>query len=128
MEPLLVSRAVMDEYAVRILIGTSPSAASALELSLRLGIPIAACYRRIRELETMGLLVRDGEVHSRNGKDRQLYRSRLRAVTVAFEDGRLRARVELLATKAGEAASASEETWGPKPSEPQPGARPREVL
>jgi len=32
---------------------------------------------------------------SRNGKGLQLYRSRLRSVRIAFEDGKLRARVEL---------------------------------
>lgn len=93
MEPLRVSQTVMDEYSARILLGTSERAASALELSHRFGIPIAACYRRIRQLETMGLVFCEKALPSRNGKGLQLFRSRLQSVRVALEEGKLRARV-----------------------------------
>src|SRR5947208_3337455 len=54
MEPLQLSQTVMDEYSARILMGTFERPVSALELSRRFGIPIAACYRRIKELEGVG--------------------------------------------------------------------------
>lgn len=95
MEPLRVSQTVMDEYSARILLGTSSRAASALDLSRRFGIPIAACYRRIRQLEDLGLVYCERALPSRNGKGLQLFRSRVRSVRVALEDGTLRARVEL---------------------------------
>jgi len=56
MQPLELSQSVMDEYSARILLGTFERAASAHELSRRFAIPIAACYRRIKELEGMGLV------------------------------------------------------------------------
>src|SRR5205807_3082289 len=95
MEPLQLSQTVMDEYSARILMGTFERPVSALELSRRFGIPIAACYRRIKELEGLGLVYVEAALPSRNGKGLQLYRSRLRSVRIAFEDGKLRARVEL---------------------------------
>jgi DNA-binding Lrp family transcriptional regulator len=95
MEPLQLSQTVMDEYSARILMGTGERSASALELSRRFGIPIAACYRRIKELEGLGLVYCEREVPSRNGKGLQMFRSRLRSVRITLEDGNLRARVEV---------------------------------
>lgn len=95
MEPLQLSEIIMDEYSVRILLGTFERAASAIELSRRFGIPIAACYRRIKQLEGHGFVHCEQEVPSRNGKGIQLFRSRLKSVQIALEDGNLRARVEI---------------------------------
>jgi len=86
---------VMDEYSARILMGTFERPVSALELSRRFGIPIAACYRRIKELEGLGLVYCEQELPSRNGKGLQLFRSRLKSVRISLEDGNLRARVEV---------------------------------
>ncbi|HEX9340854.1 MAG TPA: hypothetical protein VF992_06765 [Thermoplasmata archaeon] len=95
MQPLRVSQTIMDEYSARILLGTSSGPVSAIELSRRFGIPIAACYRRIKDLEGLGLMFCERELPSRNGKGLQLFRSRLKSVRISLEDGRLSARVEL---------------------------------
>jgi hypothetical protein len=95
MEPLQLSQTVMDGYSARILMGTFTRAASALELSRQFGIPIAACYRRIKELEGLGLVYCERELPSRNGKGLQLFRSRLKSVRISLEDGNLHARVEV---------------------------------
>lgn len=95
MQPLELSQTVMGEYSARILLGTFERPASALELSRRFQIPIAACYRRIKELEGLGLVYCERELPSRNGKGLQLFRSRLKSVRIALEDGNLRARVEV---------------------------------
>lgn len=95
MEPLQLSQTIMDEYSARILLGTFDRAHSALDLSRRFGIPIAACYRRIKDLEEMGLVYCERELPSRNGKGLQLFRSRLKSVRIALEEGKLRARVEI---------------------------------
>lgn len=95
MQPLELSQTVMDEYSSRILMGTFDRSASALELSRQFGIPIAACYRRIKELEVLGLVFCERELPSRNGKGLQLFRSRLKSVRISLEDGNLRARVEV---------------------------------
>lgn len=93
MQAFEVSQTVMDPYSARILLGTWEQATSALDLSHRFGIPIAACYRRIRELEGMGLVYCEKALPSRNGKGLQLFRSRLKSVRVSLEDGRLTASI-----------------------------------
>jgi Winged helix-turn-helix DNA-binding len=95
LEALELSQHVMDAYAARILLATFDRSVSALELSRKFHIPIAACYRRIRDLETMGLVYCESSTPSRNGKGLQLFRSRLKSVRVVLEEGRLKARVEL---------------------------------
>ncbi|HKW43512.1 MAG TPA: winged helix-turn-helix transcriptional regulator [Thermoplasmata archaeon] len=95
MQPLQMSQTVMNDYAARILLATFERSASAIELSRRFGIPIAACYRRINELEALGLVYCEHELPSRNGRGLQLFRSRLKSVRIALEDGRLHARVEV---------------------------------
>src|SRR5437879_12808570 len=58
-------------------------------------MPIAACYRRIKELDGLGLVYCEQELPSRNGKGLQLFRSRLKSVRISLEDGNLRARAEV---------------------------------
>src|SRR5207245_140131 len=94
MQALQVSQTIMDEYSARILLGTFDHPVSALDISRRFAIPIAACYRRIKELEGLGLVYVEAALPSRNGKGLQPYRSRLRSVRTAFEDGHLPARLE----------------------------------
>ncbi len=85
----------MDPYSARILLGTSERAVSALDLSRRFQIPIAACYRRIRQLERLGLVFCEQALPSRNGKGLQLFRSRLRSMRIVLEEGKLKALVIL---------------------------------
>src|SRR2546430_16766203 len=94
MEPLQLSQTVMDEYSARILMGTFEQSVSALELSRRFGIPIAACYRRTKEVGGLGLVYCAREVASPNGKGLQLFRSRLTSVPGSLADGQLSARAE----------------------------------
>src|SRR5437660_11835252 len=94
MEPLQLSQTVMDEYSARILMGTFERPVSALELSRRFGLPIAACYRRIKELVELGLLYCEQDLPSRNAIGLQLLRSRLQPRRITLADGNLRARVE----------------------------------
>ncbi len=110
----------MDEYCTRILLGTFDRPASAIDLCRRFGIPIAACYRRIKELEGLGLVYRERTQSSRNGRGLQLYRSRLRSVRVAFEEGKLRARVELGPTGAAPENEVTEQVVNLR--EPSPSA------
>ncbi len=106
MQALELSQAVLDPYSARILLGTCRGSASALDLSRRFGIPIAACYGRIRQLERMGLVYCERALPSRNGKGLQLFRSRLKSVRVVLEDGALRAVIVL---EDGENSQASEQ-------------------
>ena len=95
MEAFRMSRAVLDGYAARILIGTSEHGSTANELSERYSIPIAACYRRIRRLETLGLVYCEAERSTPAGKRIQVFRSAVRSARVALEGGRLMASIDI---------------------------------
>lgn len=105
-------RAALDFHALRILAATDERECSAFDLSRRFGIPIVACYRRLRELEDLGLVTCLRTITSAPGHRVRLFRSRLRSARITFEDGRLWAQVEIARAGSKDAASASiEETF-----------------
>ncbi len=96
MNPLQASQLLTDEYSAKILLATYKRKISAQEISARYGIPIAACYRKIRVLEEAGLIECVDRVLTQKGKRKNLYTSRLRNAYIFFESGRLRARFQLI--------------------------------
>ena len=95
MNPLKVSKLLADEYNVKILAATFKDSKSAQELSLKFDIPIAACYRRIRELEMTGLILCSDRILSQKGKRVKLYRSQVKGVYLFYESGKFRVRLDL---------------------------------
>ncbi|UCE91459.1 MAG: helix-turn-helix transcriptional regulator [Methanobacteriota archaeon] len=83
-----VSRLIADDYSQKILAYTYTSAMSAQRLSRTCRIPIAACYRRIHELEQAGLLTVDREKEVYKGRKVRLYRCRLRSAVLRFANGK----------------------------------------
>lgn len=90
MDPYKASSFLSDEYAGIILAATYKSPKTAKELSRRYNIPIAACYRRIRELERIGLLVCAGYIYDGRGKGTKLYQSQLNGAYVFLKGERLK--------------------------------------
>jgi predicted transcriptional regulator len=86
-------RLMLDEYASRILALTSERAMNATELSDALGIPMAACYRRIRMLKSAGMLREQEKAVSAGGKSVSLYRSTVESAEVVLTDGRLQVKI-----------------------------------
>ncbi|UCE91463.1 MAG: winged helix-turn-helix transcriptional regulator [Methanobacteriota archaeon] len=93
MDPFEKFGLVLDKYTARILHLTSERALNATELSNAIGIPPAACYRRIRALKGAGLLKEDSKVMSEGGKSVSAYRSTIDNAEVVLQDGRLRIRM-----------------------------------
>lgn len=89
------SQLITDKYSVRILVGTIKRPKSAIELSEKFGIPIAACYRKIKELENAGLLRCVERRLTRKGKRVSMYISQLKTAYLYFENGKLRMRFHL---------------------------------
>jgi DNA-binding Lrp family transcriptional regulator len=82
-------RLLLDEYSSHILELTGSGPLNATELSDALGIPIAACYRRIRVLKEAGLLREEGRMVSIGGKLVATYRNAVDKAEVLLQDGRL---------------------------------------
>ncbi|MEW5747991.1 MAG: helix-turn-helix domain-containing protein [Candidatus Thermoplasmatota archaeon] len=86
-------RLMLDEYASQILALTAERAMNATELSDALGIPMAACYRRIRMLKGAGMLREQEKAVSAGGKSVSLYRSTVESAEVVLTDGRLQVKI-----------------------------------
>lgn len=82
-----VLKALADEYSQAILLSTVEKAVSAVELSTKFNIPISTAYRRIHELEEVGLIAVERSVITDDGKRYDLYRSTVKGVKVIFGTG-----------------------------------------
>lgn len=96
MTPFIYSQLLTDEYAAKILTAIMKIPRSAQQLSESYGIPIAACYRRIKLLERYGLIMCKERKLSQQGKRINYYLSMVKNAYIFFEDGRLRVRLDLV--------------------------------
>ncbi len=80
---------ISDQYSIRILRATLHRPLDAITLSNQLGIPIAVCYRRIRELEKLGLLSKEGRKLTSKGKWINLYKANIKNAEVKMEEGKI---------------------------------------
>lgn len=111
-----VSRLLADDYSQKILVSTYSIPMSAQRLSKTCQIPIAACYRRIHELEQAGLLGVEREKEVYKGRKVRLYKCRLRSATIKFLNGRFAVRY-----------NTEPEALEPAASEPVPQPAPEEM-
>lgn len=79
-------RTIGSKYSAEIL-GAANEPLSAQELSDRLDVPIATCYRRIEELTDAGLLSLEDSVLSEEHRRVDVYRRAVDEVTVSFGSG-----------------------------------------
>lgn len=86
-------RTLGSKYSVEIL-GATSEPRSAQELSERLDVPIATCYRRIEELTEAGLLELEDSVLSDDHRRVDVYRRGVDELTVVFGDGEFDVDVE----------------------------------
>lgn len=84
-----------DVYSNTILRSTHYKPKTALEISEKCSIPIAACYRRIKILENMGLLHKEERLLTQRGKRIWSYLSNVHQFEIFYRDGKLVAKCEL---------------------------------
>ena len=85
-----ISRLLADNYSQKILSYTYRKAMSAQRLSKICRIPIAACYRRIHDLEKAGLIFISDETEIRKGRRVKLYKCGLKSATLRFSHGKFK--------------------------------------
>lgn len=90
-DPIYASRILVDPYSARILVSVSKKAKSVQQISEECSIPIAVCYRRVRELEKAGYIKCVGRALTREGKRVSLYKTHLCKADIKFENGVWRA-------------------------------------
>ena len=82
-----------DEYAKHILVGCYQESMSAQHISWKYNIPIAATYRRLKELERVGLIEEVDEVTRSN--EAAKYKTALERAELVFEDGKFFVKMKL---------------------------------
>ena len=95
MDRQTLSKLISDEYTGRILAATYNSPKTAKRIAKQCNIPIAICFRRIRELEKIGLLICAGVVYDRQGKGAKLYQSQLNGAYIYLSNDRIRGHFKL---------------------------------
>jgi len=95
LESLTIPKLLADKYCIRILAATFNKPRSAQELSLMLGIPIASCYRKIRELEKAELIKPVSKSLTNFGKWVENYKSQINSVMISFQKNKLNLRIDL---------------------------------
>jgi predicted transcriptional regulator len=90
------SRLFLEEYTGKILLATMGKPKNVYELSERLGIPIAICYRKINLLEKYGLLFCTERKLLQNGKRMSLYKSNVKNANVVFQRNQISAKFEMI--------------------------------
>src|SRR3989442_13013961 len=95
MDNLQLPRLLMDECNLKILSATTYKPRSARDLSYIFGIPLASCYRKIKELEDQGLIKAVSRELTREGKRYSKYQSQVGSIKIAFEQGKLRMQLQL---------------------------------
>lgn len=91
-----ITRLLADGYSQRILSYTYRKPMSAQKLSALCHIPIAACYRRIHDLERAGMLFIADEKEIYKGRKVKLYRCSLRHAVLRFSDGKFKVNYDLI--------------------------------
>ena len=90
MNPLFISKIFSDGDTIKMLSESYNRPISVHELSIKFDIPIAGCYRRIRELERAGLVECVDTCISPKGKKVKLYQSDVKNGFITFFNGELR--------------------------------------
>ena len=96
MHALETSRLLTEEYSAKILLATMGKPKSAFELSEKLGVPIAACYRKIKLLEDSSLIFCAERRLTQAGKRISLYKSNVKNAQIVFERNKIRAKIEMI--------------------------------
>lgn len=87
---------LMDHDIEKILIGTYDRSRSAIEISELYGIPIATCFKKIRKLKEMGLLMSTDIIYTAKGRKIELYTTNFDNAYVYYEGGKLKVRFEVV--------------------------------
>ena len=93
--PVKISNLISDKYVSKILMSTFKIPKSVQKISTTFDIPIAVCYRKVRQLEDLGFLRCTGTRLNGNGKRIKLFQSQIINAHFFMERGKFRARVQL---------------------------------
>ena len=83
---LSIAQLLMDQYNLKILSSTTRKALSVRDMAFMYFIPLATCYRKVRELEGAGLLKCEGKMLSSDGKRYKVYKCQVSEFNVSYRN------------------------------------------
>src|SRR5437867_7992516 len=90
---LKLAHSLLDPEALEIFRSTCVEEMTAIELSRRCGMSTGRCYRWLRRLESLGLIVSREGRPQRSGVPPRRYRSALQSIGVSLADDQIRTRI-----------------------------------
>ncbi|HYU07283.1 MAG TPA: winged helix-turn-helix domain-containing protein [Thermoplasmata archaeon] len=82
-------QSLLDDHALRILIALHQEKLTAQEIANRYRVPIAACYRRVRRLASLGLISEAGFVTEGRRRPARLYKSEVDRFNITYGSGKM---------------------------------------
>ncbi len=82
-------QSLLDDHALRILIALHQEKLTAQEIANRYRVPIAACYRRVRRLASLGLISEAGFVTEGRRRPARLYKSEVERFQITYGSGKM---------------------------------------
>jgi DNA-binding Lrp family transcriptional regulator len=82
-------QSLLDDHALRILIALHQESLTAQAIAARYRVPIAACYRRVRRLLSLGLISEAGFVTEGRRRPARLYKSEVDRFQITYGSGRM---------------------------------------
>jgi hypothetical protein len=95
LNPIILLNLISDRHMSKILMSTYNIPKTIQNISSKNEIPIAVCYRKVRQLERLGLIMCVGKKPRKNGKGNKLYQSQIANAHFFLEKGSFRARIQL---------------------------------
>lgn len=82
-------QSLLDDHALRILIALHQESLTAQAIATRYRVPIAACYRRVRRLASLGLISEAGFVTEGRRRPARLYKSEVDRFQITYGSGKM---------------------------------------
>lgn len=82
-------QSLLDDHALRILIALHQEKLTAQSIASRYRVPIAACYRRVRRLVSLGLISEAGFVTEGRRRPARLYKSEVDRFQITYGSGKM---------------------------------------
>ena len=92
---LVMAQLLADDYCLKIITGTAKKSMSVKDMAFTYFIPFATCYKKVAQLEAIGLIREDGKVLKGSGKKHSVYSSCLTNLEVNYKGNRIVLSVEL---------------------------------
>jgi len=95
MDKHALAMVLMDEYNLKILAASALKPMSVREIAYKFDIPLASAYRKIKELESFGLIKVEDTKLTPDGKRYKLYRSQVENFEVSYHRDKLRIKLHI---------------------------------